>query len=127
MAKALSVDLWERACEAVSEGLSRHQAAARFKVSPSSVIRWMTRLKTDGDRAPQPHGGDRKSGRIAAEAAFILGLVDATPDITLAELRAQLKRRGISVSISTIWRFFDRRKITFKKRQRTLPSKTGPM
>lgn len=52
MAKAISVDLRERACEAVSEGLSRHQAAARFKVSPSSVIRWMARLKTNGDIAP---------------------------------------------------------------------------
>ena len=127
MAKAISVDLRERACEAVSEGLSRHRAAARFKVSPSSVIRWMARLKTDGDIAPQPQGGDRKSGRIEAEAGFILGLVEATPDITLAELQAQLKGREVSVSISTIWRFFDRRKITFKKRQRTRPSNNGPM
>ena len=127
MAKAISVDLRERACEAVSEGLSRHQAAERFKVSPSSVIRWMARLKTDGDLAPQPQGGDRKSGQIEAEAGFILGVVDATPDITRAELQAELKGRGVSGSISTIWRFFDRRAITFKKRQRTLPSTTGPM
>lgn len=89
----------------------------------------MARLKTDGDIAPQPQGGDRKSGRIEieAEAAFILDVVEATPDITLAELQAQLKGRGVSVSISTIWRFFDRRAITFKKRQRTLPRTTGPM
>jgi hypothetical protein len=30
----------------------------------------MARLKTDGDIAPQPQGGDRKSGRIEAEAGF---------------------------------------------------------
>ena len=127
MAKAISVDLRERACEAVSEGLSRHQAAARFKVSPSSVTRWMARLKTDGGIAPQPQGGDRKSGRIEAEAGFILGVVEAAPDSTLAELQVQLKGGGVSVSISTIWRFFDRRAITFKKRQRTRPSNNGPM
>lgn len=127
MAKAISVDLRERAWEAVSEGLSGHQAAARFKVSPSSVIRWMARLKTDGDIAPQPQGGDRKSGRIDAEAAFLLGMVKATPDITLAERQAQLKGRGVSVSISTLWRFLDRRAITVTKRQRTLPSPNGPM
>jgi len=31
-------------------------------------------------------GGDRKSGRIEAEAAFLLGEVAKTPDITLVEL-----------------------------------------
>ena len=36
MAKPISVDLRERVCEAVSEGLSRHRAAARFKVSASA-------------------------------------------------------------------------------------------
>jgi transposase len=125
MAKAISIDLRERACEAVSERLSRHQAAARFKVSPSSVIRWMARRRTTVGLAPQRQGGDRRSARIEAEAAFILGLVEATPDITLEELRAQLAGRGVSVAISTIWRFFDRRRITFKKRQHT--PWNGPM
>lgn len=87
----------------------------------------MARLKTVGDIAPQPQGGDRKSARIEAEAAFILGLVEATPDITLEELQAQLAGRGVSVAISTIWRFFDRRQITFKKRQRTRRNRNGPM
>lgn len=127
MAKAISIDLRERACEAVSEGLSCHQSAARFKVSASSVIRWMARRRTTGDIAPQRQGGDRKSARIEAEAAFLLGLVEATPDVTLEELQAHLAGRGVSVAISTIWRFFDRRQITFKKRQRTRRSRNGPM
>lgn len=126
MAKAISVDLRQRACVAVAEGLSRHQAAERFKVSASSVIRWMARLNTDGDIAPQPQGGDRRSGRIEAEAAFILGLVEATPDITLEELQARLQDRGLSVAISTVWRFFNRRQITYKKSQRMLPNRSAP-
>jgi transposase len=40
MARAISVDLRQRVCAAIAEGLSRHQAAARFKVSASSAIRW---------------------------------------------------------------------------------------
>ena len=54
-------------------------------------------------------------GRIEAEAAFILSLIAATPDMTLAELAEKLRReRGLSVGLGTIWRFFDRRGITFK-------------
>ncbi|WP_456718272.1 hypothetical protein [Bradyrhizobium sp. USDA 4350] len=37
------------------------------------------------------------------------------PDITLAELRDQLKKHGVSVGVASLWRFFQRRKITLKK------------
>jgi hypothetical protein len=53
---------------------------------------------------------------------LILDAVTAKPDITLAELRELLRRRGISAGIASLWRFFQRR-ITLKKRQRTPPSK----
>jgi len=45
----------------------------------------------------------------------ILGPVDETPNITLTELREQLAQYGIGVGIASPWRFFDRRRITFKK------------
>jgi len=41
--------------------------------------------------------------------------VEKTPDITLAELRALLQERGLSVGSGTVWRFLDRHEITFKK------------
>jgi transposase len=126
MAKPISVDLRERVCEAVSEGLSRHQAAARFKVSASSAIRWQARLEASGSVAPANFGGDRRSDRIEAEADFILAEIAARPDVTLVELQAKLKDRGLSVGIGSIWRFFDRRRISFKKRQRMLPSNSDP-
>ena len=86
--------------------------------SASSAIRWLDRLKQQGDIAAKKQGGDRKSGRIEAEAAFLLGEVAETPDITLVELQEKLKPRGVGVGIGTLWRFFDRRRITFKKRRR---------
>jgi transposase len=59
--------------------------------------------------------GDRRSDRIEAEADFLLAQIEETPDITLAELQTMLQGRGVAVGIGTVWRFFDRRGISFKK------------
>src|SRR5215208_1470057 len=72
-----------------------------------------------------PLGGDRRSGRIEARAGLILGLVEATPDITLEELRTALAARGVAVGYGSLWRFFARRRITRKKRPRPRPSRRG--
>ncbi|MCP4242805.1 MAG: IS630 family transposase [bacterium] len=116
MAKALSVDLRRRVVDAIVRGLSCRQAAERFGVSASSAIRWYARLRTSGTVAPKAQGGDRRSGRIEAQAAFILDQVAARPDITLAALQEKLRERGLSVGITTLRRFFKRRRITFKKK-----------
>lgn len=69
-------------------------------------------------------GGDRRSGRIEAEAGFLLALVDETDDITLHEMRRRLAEdRGLKVGVGTLWRFFDRRGITWKKRPRMRASR----
>ena len=115
MAKYLSEDLRIRVIEAVEAGASRRRAAARFGVSVSSAIRWFEVWRRTGRTAPYPRGGDRRSTRIEGEAAFLLATVEETPDITLAEPRALLQERGLSVGSGTVWRFFDRHEITFKK------------
>ena len=127
MARALSVDLRRRVVAAISEGMSCRQAAIRFGVSAASAIRWHALERSGGEIAPRKQGGDRRSGRIEAEAAFILGEVEKAPDITLAELQAKLKERGVGAGIGTLWRFFHRRRITLKKRRRMLPSVSAPM
>ena len=86
--------------------------AARFGVSVSSAIRWVDVWRRTGRTAPYPRGGpavgtDRGRGRLAK--------VEETPDITLAELQALLKERDLSVGTGTVWRFFDRHGISFKK------------
>lgn len=125
MAKSLSVDLRVRVCSAISDGLSCHEAAARFGVSVASAVRWQAQMRANGDVAPLPRGGDRRSGKIEAEAAFILQQIEERRDITLVELQAKLQERGTRVGIGTLWRFFDRRRISFKKRRRMLPSKSA--
>ena len=60
---AVSEDLRERVVEAVVlGGLSRNQAAVRFKVSVASAVRWVKRFKTTGEISPAP------CGEIAAPA-----------------------------------------------------------
>jgi transposase len=127
MAKALSVDLRQRVIEAIRQGMSHRQAAARFGVSASSAIRWAAQLRTTGNIAPKKQGGDRKSGRIEAQAAFLLDQVARVPDISLAELQAKLDERGMRVGIGTLWRFFRRHRITRKKRRRMRPSSSAAM
>src|ERR1700747_3537956 len=104
--------------------MSCRQAAARFGVCPSSAIRWAAQIRSGGALEPKTQGGDRRSQRIEAEAAFILGAVAQQPDTTLAELKAKLEERGMSVGIGTLWRFFQRHRITLKKRVRMPLSKS---
>lgn len=52
--------------------------------------------------------------------------MNETKDITLEELRAALDDQGLSFGYGTLWRFFDRRGITLKKRQRMRASKNAP-
>ncbi len=115
MAQYISEDLRIRVIDAVEAGSSRRQAAARFGVSVSSAIRWVQEWRRTGRTAPYPRGGDRRSGRIESKREFLLAKVEETPDMTLAELQALLKERGLSVGSGTVWRFFDRHEISFKK------------
>jgi transposase len=127
MARALSVDLRRRVVDAIAEGMSRRQAAARFGVSASSAIRWVAQLARTGAIEPKQQGGDRRSHRIDSEAAFIVETVEQQPDVTLAELQMKLKDRGLRVGLTSIWRFFQRRRITLKKRPRMRPSSSAAM
>jgi transposase len=117
MAKALSVDFRRRVVNAIERGLSCRQAAQRFGVSASSAICWRERL--EGNVAPKNQGDDRRPRRIEAEAELLLGAVAETPDITARRTagKAEGARRQ-----RRHWRFFERRRITFKRRRRLPPN-----
>ena len=117
MAKPLSPDLRIRIIRAVEDqGMSCRGAAARFGVAPSTAIELVNDLRSTSACEARVQGGDRRSARIERHAAEILALVEATPDITLAEIAEHLfKAHGERFVPSVVWRFFDRRNITFKK------------
>jgi transposase len=129
MTQPLSQDLRVRVVAAVARGGRRRAVAAQFGVAASTVTKWMQHLRRSGSIAPRKQGGDRRSERIEAHAGEILGLVAARPDVTLEEIAAHLaKTHGERFAQSTIWRFLDRRGLTFKKngaRQRAGASRRG--
>ena len=117
MTRPLSNDLRRRVVTAVVEGgMSRRSAAKRFGIAPSTAIKWIDAWHRTGNYLPRAQGGDRRSQRIEARAEVVLALMDETPDMTLVEIATHLEsEHGLRVSQSTVWRFFRRRGITFKK------------
>ena len=112
MAAAHSVDLRERVVAEVAAGASRRAAAARFKVSAASAIRWVGLEKETGGVSPRPRGGESRAP-LEAHADW---LKDREGDLTLAEIveRAQAEL-GFATSQSAVRRFFQRHRISRKK------------
>ena len=121
MAEALSMDLRRRVLAAIAAGVSGRSAGRRFGVSAPSVSRWRALERRQGDAAPRPVGGDHRSHRT--EAVAISSVLEATPVLTLEELREKLAQQRVFVSYGALWRFLDRHKITRKKRPRTPASR----
>lgn len=123
---ALSMDLRVRVLAAIAEGMSCRAAAVRFGVAPSTAVRWQAQRRATGSLAPKPRGGDMRSRRVEQRAADILGIWEARKDISLDELRQELARVGLTVSVAGLHRFFARRGMTRKKRLAMPSSRTAP-
>jgi transposase len=119
------MDLRSRALAAVDDGMSRREAAERFEVSASSVIRWDAARRRSGSFAPKPQGGDTRSRRIEAQHGVVMAAFKEKRDQTLEELCARLADRGVATSISALSRFFQRHGVTRKKRPSTRSSRTA--
>jgi transposase len=75
----------------------------------------MQRVRTTGSAAPARFGGHRRP-LLARHEADLRRLVAARPDITLAELQMELKRRfGITAGLSTIHNTLRRLGLRLKK------------
>jgi transposase len=128
MAKPLSMDLRERVVAAVEvEGLSRHAAARRFGVSPSSAIRWVERFRASGSVAPGQMGG-HKPKTIRGEHRDWLVQRCREREFTLRGLVAELGERGVKVDYRSVWDFVHAEDLSFKKnrsRQRARSARRG--
>jgi transposase len=127
MPKSYSADLRRRAVEAVEEGASRREAAERFDVSVSSVVKWHQYWRETGNFAAKMRGGSVSP--LEEYAARVLAAIAEHPDLTLMETVAKLGRQRIRTSKSALSRFFARHSITLKKKPascRTGASGRGP-
>src|SRR6476469_3227660 len=113
MPKSYSGDLRERVIEAVEGGASRRETAERFEVSVSSAVKWLQRWHESKSAVPKPRGGSVSPLEEFAEQ--VLDLIAQQPDLTLVETVAELRKRRIRTSRSSLWRFLDRHGITLKK------------
>lgn len=127
MTLAYSDDLRSRVLEAVAAGSSVRGAGRRFGVAPSTAVRWVDRYRSLGETTARRQGKPRGS-RLDAHEAFILGLIEDQKDITLIEMVERLDvERDVWVSRALLCTWLRHRGFTHKKRQRTLPSRNGPM
>jgi transposase len=61
-------------------------------------------------------GGTERAALRRNPAQWLLDLVAKEPDLTLEEIRDRLRReKKLAVATSSVWRFYDRHEITFKK------------
>ncbi len=114
MPRAYSIDLRERVIGSVAAGTSAREAARRFNVSASTAVKWVQRWRRSGSVAAKPMAGGRRS-RLDQHDDFLMDLIAGEPDMTLEEVRAHLRDRGVSAGLGSVWRFFARHGVSFKK------------
>jgi transposase len=123
--RAYSEDLRGRVIQAVSNGLSARRAAERFGIGVSTAIVWVRRFRETGEEAARRQG-NRLGSKLDPHEAYILDLVEEQKDISLAEIAERVGAEcGVSACPATIWHFFDKRGMTYKKRQRMRPSSSA--
>ena len=118
MTKGYSKDLRMRAVELVETGESAREAARILNLGASTTIRWMDRWRKTGNVEAKPGTGHSRSP-LEQHKQWLIELIAAEPDLTLEEIRVRLRsqssQRKQKAGIGSIWRFFDRHDITFKK------------
>jgi putative transposase len=115
MARPYSIDLRERVIAAVDrDGMSRHQAAARFGVAVSSAIKWVQRFRQTGSAAPGQMGGHKPRTIAGSHRNWLVERCRAR-DFTLRGLVVELAERGLKVDYRSVWAFVHAEKLSFKK------------
>jgi transposase len=111
-----SKDLRVRVIRAVENGETARGAARRFVIGDSTAIRWAKRWRETGSVEARSVKGQSRSP-LKKHEEWLLDLVRREPDLTLEEIRHRLlDEREQKAGIGSVWRFFDRHGISFKKK-----------
>lgn len=115
--KAYSIDLRRKIIETYeNERISQRQLARRFRVTPSFIVKLLKQYRETGDLAPKSSPG-RPRELDEAQMQRVQALVEANPDLTLDELRADVAQQcGVTVSRPTMCRVMKRLQFTRKKK-----------
>lgn len=115
--KAYSTDLRQKIIETYeNERISQRQLAQRFRVTLSFIVKLLKQYRETGDLAPKTSPG-RPRELDEAQMQKVQALVEANPDLTLDELRAEVAQAcGVAMSRSTMCRVMKRLQFTRKKK-----------
>jgi transposase len=116
-----SMDLRSRVLRDSAAGLPSKEVAAKYSVSRAWVDRVKQRRRDTGETTPRTQTKFRRRV-LEGREEYLVALITARPDATLAELREALRT---TAAISTLWREIDRLGLTVKKngtRRRTAAS-----
>ena len=110
-----SNDLRVRVIQVVEGGAAARAAARQFVIGDSTAIRWAKRWRETGSFEAKTNKGQSRSP-LRKHEEWLLGLVRQEPDLTLEEIqRRLLAERQHKAGLGSVWRFFDRHGISFKK------------
>jgi len=117
--KTYSFDLRQRLVNAVDDGIDTYsEIAEKFGVHESYIYKLLRQRRNLGHIAPLPHGGGAQLKLDDKALNTLTELVKQEPDMTLDELRLQLRKKTkINVSVSTIWYGLEKRDLSVKKRR----------
>ena len=120
-----SQDLRDRVLAA--EKLTARQAAERFGVSVSYVVKARQRLVRTGAPTPRPQKPPTARKLLPFHGA-LQERVARAPDATLAEHREWLaEAHGVVAGLTTVWKTLRQLKLTRKKSRSGRPSRAAPM
>ena len=100
----------------VEGGAAARAAARQFVIGDATAIRWAQRWRETGSFEAKSNKGHSRSS-LKKHEEWLLALVRQEPDLTLEEIqRRLLEERQQKAGLGSVWRFFDRHGISFKKR-----------
>lgn len=112
-----SSDLRVRVIQVVEGGGAARAAARQFFIGGSTAIRWAKRWRETGSYEARSNKGQSRSP-LKKQEEWLLELVGREPDLTLEEIQARLLEvQGQKAGIGSVWRFFHRHGISFKKKR----------
>src|SRR3989440_8576339 len=117
LAMGYSNDLRVRVIQVIEGGAAARAAARQFVIGDATAIRWTKRWRETGSFEARSNKGQSRSP-LKKHEEWLLALVQQEPDLTLEEIqRRLLEERQQKAGIGSVWRFFDRHGISFKKKR----------